>query len=178
LSEGKKVQPTGAPTCLLLFHQLGVRAVIYDITAEDWSRQNRIYVLRIRIFMLRVENEVVPLGAEVDRGFLAEENECKYIAVLQLSISILQHAYIYDNDLYVRGRVSHLCLAMGEELQRVDSVGDSAANDRQPMEHQWWLMWIFQERLPKEIPEDGNGNECCTRPPKLQHEIKKPSHRG
>jgi hypothetical protein len=55
--------------------------------------------------MLRVENEVVPLGAEVDRSFLAEENECKDIAVLQSSISILQHACIYDNSLYVRGRV-------------------------------------------------------------------------
>jgi hypothetical protein len=67
---------------------------------------------------------------------------------------------------------------LGEELQRVDSVGDSAANDRQPMEHQWWLMWIFHERLSKEIPQDGNGNECCTRPSQLQHEIKKLGHRG
>lgn len=47
---------------------------------------------------------------------------------------------------------THLCLAFGEELQRIDSIGDSAADDRQPVEHHRRLTQILEEYLPNEIP--------------------------
>jgi hypothetical protein len=65
-----------------LFHQLRVRAVIYNVTAKYGSRENRVNVLSICILVLRVEYEVVPLGAEVYGRLLAEEDEGKDVAVL------------------------------------------------------------------------------------------------
>ena len=79
---GRLCWPYESSTCLLLFHQLRVRAIIYNVTTEDGGRENRVYILCIRILVLSVEYEVVPLGAEVDGRLLAEENECKYVAIL------------------------------------------------------------------------------------------------
>lgn len=161
-----------------MLHQFRVWTVIYHITTKDRSRENRIYVLGIRILVLRIQYEVVPFGPKVDRGFLAKEDECEDIAVLELAVSILRHAYTSCNGLWTRVRPSHLCLALGEELQRVNAIRDGAANDRQPVEHQWRLMRVLKAYLAKQIPKDGDGNERRPRPHKLHSEIRKPSHRG
>jgi hypothetical protein len=84
-----------ALTCLLLFHQFRVWAVIYHITAEDWGRENRIYILCVCILVLRIEYEVVAFRTKVDSGFLAEENECEDIAVLELNLAYCSiHRYL------------------------------------------------------------------------------------
>lgn len=69
-------------TYLLLFHQLRVRTIIYNVTTEDGGRENRVNILCICILVFSVEYEVVPLGAEADGRLLAEEDECKYVAIL------------------------------------------------------------------------------------------------
>jgi hypothetical protein len=47
---------------------------------------------------------------------------------------------------------THLCPALSEELQRINSIGDGAPNDGQPVEYQRRLIWIPEEYLPNEIP--------------------------
>jgi len=47
---------------------------------------------------------------------------------------------------------THLCLALSEELQRINPIDDSAANDREPVEYHRRLMRILEEYLPNEIP--------------------------
>lgn len=44
--------------------------------------QRGIHLLRADIAQFAVENEIIPLGAQIDGGFLAEEDEGEDIAVL------------------------------------------------------------------------------------------------
>lgn len=67
---------------LLLFHELGVGAVIDDILAKDRSSENGVDLLSTHILELAVEDEVVSSRANSDSGFLSEEDKGEDIAVL------------------------------------------------------------------------------------------------
>lgn len=69
-------------TYLLLLHELGVGAVVDNIASKNGSGQNSVDILSIHILELAVEDEVIALGAESDRGLLAEENEGEDVAKL------------------------------------------------------------------------------------------------
>lgn len=49
---------------------------------KDGSCKGRIHFLRANVAKLAVEDEIVAFGAQVDGGFLAEEDEGKDIAIL------------------------------------------------------------------------------------------------
>jgi hypothetical protein len=70
---------------LLLFHELGVGAIIDDILAEDRSGENGVDFLGTHILELAVEDEVVSGRANSDSGFLSEEDKGEDIAVLAQS---------------------------------------------------------------------------------------------
>lgn len=63
---------TNCPTDLFLLHQLGVRAVIDHILSKDRCGQDSINFLRVDIFQLAIENEVVALSTQVYSSFLAQ----------------------------------------------------------------------------------------------------------
>lgn len=52
------------------------------MTPKDRCCQRRIHFFRTYIPKLAVENEIVALGAQVNGGFLAEEDESEDIAIL------------------------------------------------------------------------------------------------
>jgi len=68
---------------LLLLHQLGVGAVVDDISAEHGGRQDSVDLFGVDVLQLAVEDEVVSGGAHGNGRFLAEENKGKDITVLQ-----------------------------------------------------------------------------------------------
>lgn len=72
---------------LLLLHELGVGAVVYDVGAEDGDRERAVDLLCVDVFELAVQDEFVALDAEVDGCFLAEEDEGEDIAVLGRKVS-------------------------------------------------------------------------------------------
>lgn len=67
---------------LLLLHQLGIGAVVYNILAKYRSGEGAVDLLGVDILDLSVENEVVALGTKVDSHLATEKNEGEYIAIL------------------------------------------------------------------------------------------------
>jgi hypothetical protein len=69
-------------TNLLLLHELRIGAVVDNILAENGSRKNGVDIFGAHVADLAVQDEVVALGADVDGGLLAEQNEGEAVAVL------------------------------------------------------------------------------------------------
>jgi hypothetical protein len=67
---------------LLLLHQLGVGAVVYNILAKDRSSEGAVDLLGVDILDLSVEDEVVACGVETNSHLATEEDEGKDIAIL------------------------------------------------------------------------------------------------
>lgn len=67
---------------LLLLHQLGVGAVVDDITSEDGGGQDSVNLLSVDILELSVEDEVVSSRAYSHGGLFAEENKGENVAIL------------------------------------------------------------------------------------------------
>jgi hypothetical protein len=74
-------------TCLFLFHQFGVGAIIDNILAKDRSGQWSVYLLGIDVLQLSIEDKFVALCPEADSGFFSEKNEGEDIAILRPSQS-------------------------------------------------------------------------------------------
>lgn len=73
-----------AQTHLLLLHQLGVGAVIDDISSEDGSGQDTVNLLGVDILELAVENKVVSSRAHSHGRLLAEQDKGKHVAILSI----------------------------------------------------------------------------------------------
>ena len=67
---------------LLLLHQLGVGAVVYNILAKDRSGEGAVDLLGVDILDLSVEDKVVACGVEANGHLTAEEDEGEDIAIL------------------------------------------------------------------------------------------------
>lgn len=70
---------------LLLFHELGVGAVVDDILSKDRSGEDAVDLLSRDVLELSVKDEIVSGRAKSDSGFLSEEDKGEDIAVLVLS---------------------------------------------------------------------------------------------
>lgn len=57
--------------------------------------------------------------------------------------------------------LAYLCLTVEVELVRIDTVGDSASDDRYPMEYHGWFIGILEEDLFENGPQNGDGDEGC-----------------
>ena len=58
---------------LLLFHKLRVRAVIYHVFPEHWSGERTVDFLRVQVFVLSIEYEVIALHPQAYSRLLPEE---------------------------------------------------------------------------------------------------------
>jgi hypothetical protein len=67
---------------LFLLHELRIGAVIDDILPKDGCAERGVYLLRIHVLELAVQDEVVPLRVQAHCHLPSEENEGKHIAVL------------------------------------------------------------------------------------------------
>lgn len=67
---------------LLLFHELGIRAIINDVFPKAGSRQHRVNFLSVDIFEFPIQDELIPLWSKVDCNFPAQQNERENIAIL------------------------------------------------------------------------------------------------
>ena len=73
------------PTHLLLLHKLRIRAVIYHVFPKHWSGERAVDFLRVQVFVLPVEYEVITLYPQAYSRLLPEEYERKDVAILQLT---------------------------------------------------------------------------------------------
>lgn len=69
-------------TYLLLFHQLPVRTIVNDVGAKHWRGKGTINLLRIDIFQLAIENELIPFGAQIYCRLSSKQDESEDITVL------------------------------------------------------------------------------------------------
>ena len=67
---------------LLLLHQLGVGAVVYNILAKDRSGEGAVDLLGVDILDLSVEDKVVACGVEANGHLATKEDEGEDIAIL------------------------------------------------------------------------------------------------
>jgi hypothetical protein len=72
---------------LLLLHQLGVGAIIYNVGTEDRCSQLAIDLLGVDILQFPVQDELIAFGAEVHGSLLTQEYEGEDFTVLFSSIS-------------------------------------------------------------------------------------------
>ena len=77
-------QLTLDPIHLLLLHELRVRTVIYHIFPKHWSGERAVDFLRVQVFVLSVEYEVISLHAQAYSRLLSEEYEREDVTILQL----------------------------------------------------------------------------------------------
>jgi hypothetical protein len=54
---------------------------------------------------------------------------------------------------------AHLLPVREEELVRIHAIGNSTADDREPVEHERWLRGLLEEQLLQDIEHDGDDNE-------------------
>ena len=59
-------------TYLFLLHQFGIGAVVYDVLAKDGGTKDIIYLFRIDVFELPIQDKIVAIRAEIDRRLSAE----------------------------------------------------------------------------------------------------------
>jgi hypothetical protein len=71
---------------LFLLHEFGVGAVVDHVAPKDRGGEWRVDFLGANVAELAIQNEVVALGAQVDRGLLAKEDEGENVAVLRISL--------------------------------------------------------------------------------------------
>lgn len=68
---------------LLLFHELGVGAVVDDVATEDGGSQDSIDFFGIDILELAVQDKLVARGTNSDSGLFTKEDKGENIAKLQ-----------------------------------------------------------------------------------------------
>jgi hypothetical protein len=76
----KRAEPAYAH--LLLLHQFGVRAVVYNILAKDRSGEGVVDLLGVDVLDLSVEDEVVALGTKTNSHLATEHDEGEHVAIL------------------------------------------------------------------------------------------------
>lgn len=133
---------------LLLLHQFGIRTVIYNAGTKDRGSEGAVDFLGIGIFQLSVEDEFVALSAKKDGSLSTQKHECEDVAILGISLAILIH------DAVVEKGNADLFAAFKEEFKRVDAVGDSTSNERNPMENNWRFFRISEQQLAQDIKHD------------------------
>lgn len=57
-------------------------SVIYNVTSPHWSREDIVYLFRIEIFLLSIQDEIVSFGPQIRCNSSAKKNKCENIAVL------------------------------------------------------------------------------------------------
>lgn len=70
------------PSYLLLLHELSIGAIVDDVTTEDGGSERGVDLFGVHITKLAIEDELISLGAKVDGGLLAEENESEDVTIL------------------------------------------------------------------------------------------------
>lgn len=80
-------------TNLLLFHKLGVWAIINDIAAEYRCREGGVDFFSADISKFSVEDEVVSCCSDVDSSLLAEQDESEDITVLKRHMWLIKSYY-------------------------------------------------------------------------------------
>ena len=57
-------------------------------------------------------------------------------------------------------RFTDLCAVLFEERGRVHAVGNSAADEGEPMEHHRRFIGVLGDQLVQDVDEDGEGNDA------------------
>ena len=69
---------------LLLLHKLRVWAVIYHVLPKHWGGERAVDFLRVQVFVLSIEYEVISLHPQAYSRLRPEEYEGEDVAILQL----------------------------------------------------------------------------------------------
>lgn len=67
---------------LLLLHKLGIGTIVDYVATKNRGCEGGVDFFGIDITKLAIEDELVALGAQVNCGLLAQENESEYVTVL------------------------------------------------------------------------------------------------
>jgi hypothetical protein len=137
-----------------LFHQLGVRAIINNILAEDRSSQWGVYLLGIDVLELSIEDKFVAFCPKADSGLFAEKNEGEDITILQPSQSSApqdtHRGTIQDTDLFAAGK---------EEFEWINAICNGTADEREQVEDDWRFIRVLEQQLLQHVEQDSEGDE-------------------
>ena len=123
-------------------------AVVYDIASKDRGGQGAIDVLGANVLELAIEYKFVTPGAEENSRLLSEKNEGETVAVLE------PMGQRWETTGLRSWAIWYLCLAALKEVERVNAVRDSAADEREPVEDNWRLGAVLDQQLLENVEDD------------------------
>lgn len=143
----------------LLLDELGIGTIVDHIRPEHWSGQGAVHLLRVHVFQLAIENELVALHAQVDGGVASQKHKGEDVAVLdqsrcfQLAIS----SHCRNTEWRMSCLLAYLLETGEEKLVRVDPIADCTAQKRDPVEDQRRPSLIHEakEQLIDKVECDG-----------------------
>ena len=145
-------QLTLNPIHLLLLHKLRVRAVIYHVLPKHRGGERAVDFLRVQVFVLSVEYEVIALHPQAYSRLLPEEYERENVAILQLTSARRRESKGRKHSKYLLSTTE-------KELVRINSVGNGTSEERHPVENDRRLIRILEYELVENVEYDGKRNE-------------------
>lgn len=140
------------PLHLLLLHKLRVWAVIHHVFTKNWGGERAVDFLRIQVFVLSIEYEVITLHPQAYSRLLPEEYEGKDVTILQLRSA-------WRGESMGRKHSIYLFSATEKELVRINSVGNGTSKERHPVENDRRLIGVLEYELVENVEYDSKRNE-------------------
>lgn len=116
-----------------LIHEPRIGAIIYHFLAKNRRRELSIHLLGVQISMLAIEDKLIPFLAEKDGSRLPEQDESEAVPILGLAVE--------------------------EELVRIDSILNTAANERKYVKDDGRPVPVGEIQLPNHITHNGDDND-------------------
>ena len=133
-----------------------MRSVIHDIAAPTRSRETVVYLFRVQIDLLAVQDEVVSFDLQVWCDFPPEHDECEDVAILLKENTFSQCFFLHD---YNYEECSNLFLAVLQELNGILTVNDGTPYERDPVENNRWFIFLFKQQLLENIENNSYKKE-------------------
>lgn len=116
-----------------LIHEPRIGTIIYHFLAKNRRRELSIHLLGVQISMLAIEDKLIPFLAEKDGSRLPKKNESEAIPIFGLAVE--------------------------EELVRIDTILNTAANERKYVKDDRRSVPIGEVQLPNHIARNGDDND-------------------
>jgi hypothetical protein len=150
---------------LFLLHQLGVGAIVDDITAEDGSSQDSVDFLGVDILELSVEDKIVSGRTNSDGGFFAKEDKGEDVTMLRWKVlaMFLCKRLLQSPNVY-------LFAVLLKELGRIHAVRHGAADEGEPVEDHGRLILVLKQQLLGDIESNRQDQEATNKHDNLAHD--------
>lgn len=138
------------------------------MSTKDGGGEWRVDLLGANVLELAVQDKIVSFCSKKHGSLFTKKDKSEYIAILykkdskELKQNVREREFKFQDNVFIwdpEGEDAYLFLAAQKELIRINSIGDSASNDREPMEYNGGFIGIFEEKLAQDVYNHGEGDK-------------------